>query len=338
MDIPALHGNWVDLGIIIVVLAYLLGGWGRGLILGMIDLLGFLISFAAALKFYPLVGKILIDNFSLTKGIAHASGFLMTGILVEMLFSFLVLILYRQFYKNLTAQTKDKKILSRFFKLDRFLGFIPATGEALIFTAFILTLFMVLPIQGKIKKDIIDSKIGGPLVGRTQSIERQLNSIFGEAVNETLTFLTINASPISEDRVSLGFKATEMKVDEGAEMTMLNLINEERVKAGLRHLSLSFQLQEIGRIHAKDMFSRGYFSHYNPEGQSPFDRMNKAGIEYAAAGENLALAPNVYLAHQGLINSPGHRANILSPDFSKIGIGTVDGGIYGEMFVQEFTN
>ena len=84
------------------------------------------------------------------------------------------------------------------------------------------------------------------------------------------------------------------------------------------------------------MLQRGYFSHYSPEGFSPFDRMDKAGILYDAAGENLALSPNTDIAMQGLLNSPGHRANILSVSFGRIGIGVIDGGIYGEMFCQEF--
>ncbi|KKR88441.1 MAG: SCP-like protein extracellular [Candidatus Gottesmanbacteria bacterium GW2011_GWA2_41_12] len=66
--------------------------------------------------------------------------------------------------------------------------------------------------------------------------------------------------------------------------------------------------------------------------------MKNAGIFYTEAGENLAFAPNVNIAHAGLMNSPGHRANILSPDFGKVGIGVIDGGIYGEMFVQKFTD
>ncbi len=84
------------------------------------------------------------------------------------------------------------------------------------------------------------------------------------------------------------------------------------------------------------MLARGYFSHYTPEGLSPFDRMAKANIAFIAAGENLAFAPNVTLAMQGLMQSPGHRANILSKDFGRVGIGVLDAGIYGEMFVQEF--
>jgi uncharacterized protein YkwD len=66
--------------------------------------------------------------------------------------------------------------------------------------------------------------------------------------------------------------------------------------------------------------------------------MSKASIDFSYAGENLALAPNVDLAMQGLMQSPGHKANILSTNFGQVGIGVIDGGIYGEMFCQEFTN
>jgi uncharacterized protein YkwD len=55
-------------------------------------------------------------------------------------------------------------------------------------------------------------------------------------------------------------------------------------------------------------------------------------------GENLAYAPNLELAHTGLMNSEGHRANILSPDFNKVGIGIEDGGVYGLMVTQVFSN
>ena len=86
------------------------------------------------------------------------------------------------------------------------------------------------------------------------------------------------------------------------------------------------------------MLARGYFSHYTPEGLSPFDRMNQAHISFTYAGENLAFSANVQLAMQGLMNSPGHKANILSSHYHKIGIGVIDAGIYGEMFDQEFTD
>ena len=223
-------------------------------------------------------------------------------------------------------------------KVDNLLGILPAIGEAVIFISFILTLLVSLPIQGHIKNDIVSSKIGGKLINSTQGIETQLNAVFGEAVNETLTFLTVNPNPSSQESVDLGFTVTNGKVDPAAEETMFNLVNMERQKEHLLPLKSSDRLKELARDYARDMFVRGYFSHYNPEGQSPFDRMKKRGITFLAAGENLALAPNVTLAHQGLMNSPGHRANILSSDYGQVGIGVIDGGIYGMLFVQEFTN
>ncbi len=68
------------------------------------------------------------------------------------------------------------------------------------------------------------------------------------------------------------------------------------------------------------------------------DRLNEAAISYSVAGENLALAPTVQTAHNGLMNSEGHRKNILDPEFKKLGVGVIDNGVYGKMFVQVFTD
>jgi uncharacterized protein YkwD len=119
---------------------------------------------------------------------------------------------------------------------------------------------------------------------------------------------------------------------------MFKMVNTERVQHGLAPVFFDAKLRAVARAHSDDMFKRGYFSHYTPEGLSPFDRMKNANIEFLSAGENLALAPTTELAMQGLMNSPGHRANILSPSFGKIGIGVIDGGIYGKMYSQEFTD
>lgn len=338
MTLPSLHGNWVDLIIIFVFVFYLLEGWGRGFILGIIDLGGFLLSFLISLKSYSFVGELLVSNFSIPSGIANAIGFLIAGFFIEVAFSFLVNFFYRKIYPQIKTSLNKQKLLSYLVMTNKILGFIPALGEAGVIVAFILTLLVTLPISGTFKKDIVSSKIGGALVTKTQGVEHTLKQIFGEAVNESLTFLTVNPNPSSEERVDLRFTQKEVKIDEAAETTMLNLVNQERVNNGLRRLSLSFELRELSRDYAKDMLARGYFSHYNFEGESPFDRMEKRKISFLAAGENLALAPNVELANQGLMNSPGHRANILSPDFGKVGIGVIDGGIYGEMFVQEFTD
>jgi uncharacterized protein YkwD len=97
-------------------------------------------------------------------------------------------------------------------------------------------------------------------------------------------------------------------------------------------------IDEVARAYSKTMLQRGFFSHDTPEGQSPFDRMRVGGVDFVVAGENLALAPTVTLAHQGLMDSPGHRANILRPEFGRVGIGAAVADGRGRMFTQNFAN
>ena len=304
--------------------------------MGMIDVGGFLLSFLSSLRFYSFFGGLLVSNFSLPKGIADALGFVVAGVLTEFILSFLINFLNKHVFNKIEGRLWKNKLFAIFENLNSRLGFIPALFEALIFISFLLLLLLSLPLSGRVKNDIVTSKIGGPLIANAQSVERQLKNIFGEAVNDTLTFFTI--SPTSSEKVNLHFKQSNLKIDPESEMTMFELVNQERIKAGFKPLVFNDKLRDVARLHAKDMFERGYFSHYTPEGLSPFDRMKNAGIFYTEAGENLAFAPNVNIAHAGLMNSPGHRANILSPDFGKVGIGVIDGGIYGEMFVQKFTD
>jgi uncharacterized YkwD family protein len=118
---------------------------------------------------------------------------------------------------------------------------------------------------------------------------------------------------------------------------MIDLVNQERAKAGLEPLAVDMRLVVLAREKAQDMIDRGYFSHQSPTYGSPFDMMKAAGITYRTAGENIAGAPTVERAHTALMNSEGHRRNILNPAFDHIGIGIVEGGPYGLMLSQMFT-
>jgi uncharacterized protein YkwD len=148
----------------------------------------------------------------------------------------------------------------------------------------------------------------------------------------------ITVEPGSEERVELPFKVENSKPEPALEEQMLDLVNRERISRGLKPLAADPELVPVARAHSSDMFSRGYFSHYTPEGKDPFERMKDAGIKFRTAGENLALAPTLQLAHTGLMNSPGHRANILNPSFGRMGIGITSGGRRGIMVSQEFRN
>jgi uncharacterized YkwD family protein len=117
---------------------------------------------------------------------------------------------------------------------------------------------------------------------------------------------------------------------------MVNLVNQERINAGVRPMSVNMQLVNIARLKSQDMVNNNYFGHNSPTYGSPFDMMAKAGIKYSTAGENIAGAATTESAHQSLMNSPGHRANILNSSFNQFGIGIAKGSIYGNIFSQEF--
>lgn len=125
----------------------------------------------------------------------------------------------------------------------------------------------------------------------------------------------------------------QIKADE---QQAFQLLNADRRANGLPKLKLNGSLVVLAEKYGKDMITRNFFSHYNPEGQSPFDRMRKQGIHYRYAGENLAVHKTVDAAHRALMNSPGHRANILHPNYTEVGIGVSydkNGSVY---VVQEF--
>jgi len=120
------------------------------------------------------------------------------------------------------------------------------------------------------------------------------------------------------------------------EKKMLDLVNAERQKAGLKPLKADMRLVDISRKKSKDMIENNYFSHTSPTYGSPSNMLKKSGITYRTAGENLAGASDVERAHTNLMNSPGHRSNILNPNYTHIGIGIEKGGPYGKMFTQTF--
>ena len=120
------------------------------------------------------------------------------------------------------------------------------------------------------------------------------------------------------------------------EREMVDLVNQERRKNDLTPLSIDYKVTKVARIKAQDMVDNNYFSHYSPTYGSPFDMLNKFGIEYLRAAENLAGNSNVERAHESLMGSSGHRQNILNPHFTHIGIGIKQSDRYGYIFVQMF--
>jgi hypothetical protein len=82
-------------------------------------------------------------------------------------------------------------------------------------------------------------------------------------------------------------------------------------------------LAAVARTHSQDMSDRGFFGHVSPTTGTPDDRLRGAHLLYAVRGENVALAASARDAHESLMQSPGHRELMLTPDFTHVGIGAV---------------
>lgn len=131
---------------------------------------------------------------------------------------------------------------------------------------------------------------------------------------------------------------TTNKVQNSFEQEVLDLVNQERQKAGLSKLQWSDDLAKVAYNHSKDMSDRNFMSHTNPDGLSPFDRMKNFGISYRTAGENIAAGQSTpQEVMKGWMNSEGHKKNILNANYTHLGVGYYKGnGRYGHYWTQCF--
>lgn len=220
--------------------------------------------------------------------------------------------------------------------LNKVLGVLPGAINGLLWATFLSAFLLLLPVENGIADTVQESKLSAPLLSEATWAGRQFSAVFAEALNHSLRSRSVKVG--EEEAVKLPFTVRRPPVRADLEQRMLALVNMERKRSGLKILAADPEMTAVARKHSVDMFGRGYFSHITPDGLSPFDRMERQGVGFLTAGENLALAQTLTLAHDGLMKSPGHRANILNPAFGRLGIGILDGGIYGLMVTQNFRN
>ncbi|WP_367046918.1 CAP domain-containing protein [Streptomyces sp. Je 1-332] len=118
---------------------------------------------------------------------------------------------------------------------------------------------------------------------------------------------------------------------------VLRLTNAERAAAGLRPLSPDPLLTVAAQNHSADMIARAFYAHTSPDGGEPWHRASAAGSRHRAIGENIACGQRTPAeVVDGWMNSPGHRANILKPSFTHLGVGYAGGGSAGTYWTQLF--
>lgn len=109
------------------------------------------------------------------------------------------------------------------------------------------------------------------------------------------------------------------------EAEVVELANESRADEGLDALECDADMTRAARLHSQDMCDEGYFSHSSLDGRTPWDRMRAQGVQFGRGAENIAQGQgNPASVHSSWMNSPGHRANILTGGLRRIGVGFVD--------------
>ena len=321
-----MYPNLIDVGLLLMVALSAWSGYSRGLILSLLDLVRWIGGWLLAIFLYrPIsnaIGSVTGGDDTLRIPVVFLALVVIFGVVIQLVGWRLIRRIPAEYHMNLP---------------NRLLGIIPGLFNGLILAAILSGLLFAIPLSDNFSEQVQDSRVAGELAVVTDTIENTLTPIFEPALRQTLTRIQ-TIEPGSDETVELPFKVTNAKPAPELEERMLELVNQERTSRGLKPLTMDEELRQVARAHSEDMFVRGYFSHYTPEGKDPFQRMRDAGVTFRTAGENLALAPTLQLAHTGLMNSPGHRANILHPQFGRVGIGILDGGRRGLMVSQEFRN
>ncbi len=316
--------NYIDLLLIAIILLATWHGWRNGFLVSITEILIWLGSFLTALLFSEFIAVALYKLFKISILWLRPLSFIL-----------LLAVFSRIIYATCDRITDNIPEWKHEHRLNKLIGIIPGLFSGL-FYALLFSLFFLLYPVGEATKEAKQSIIARALTQKPDWAGEKVNNMLNDLRNKFGRSLTI--FPNGKEIIPLPFKVEAPKLRRELEIGMLDMINKEREESGLSALIFDEELAEVARTHSKDMFRRGYFSHYDPEGKSPFDRIRNEGIQFRIAGENLALAQNLSLAHSGLMESPAHRANIQHKSFGRVGIGILDGGYNGLMITQLFRN
>jgi uncharacterized protein YkwD len=318
--------NAVDAVLLVALGLFALDGMRRGFVAGTLAILGAAATLVAALRGYPWVAGWINERYAWPPLLANVAGFLAVLVVAHLAVTLLVRLLLALF-------RPVRRLLGPLALLDHLLGLAPGLLQGLIVAALVLTPLYLFPISAPLAEAINQSALASRLARQASAMLPPLEQLAGQLAGTGLVFRTRIIQP--EEGVRLPAQANPVP-DPAAETSMLDLVNEERARAGLRPLVMDEGLRAVARRHSEEMFRLGYFAHTSPVSGTLPDRLRRAGIAFDIAGENIAYAPAVEVAHSGLMASPGHRANILAPHFTRVGIGVMSAGLHGRMFTQDF--
>lgn len=322
-----MHGvNWVDVALIVIVGLGALAGTRRGFLRGTIDLLVIIASIFAAAYAYHWVAEFISGRFHTSVVLASVIGFAVVALAVQIAISTLILAPLAPW-----IATARHVPVSR--QMDALLGLVPGALKGLAVAMAVVLALVLLPFGSGIDPSLGRSAVAQRLLSGANQIASDADGRAGINLSDFM----IVTEPASDTGMRLPFTVTSgLRASSSDEDEMLKMVNTARSEHGLAPLMSDPQLKQVATAHSREMLELGYFAHVSPLHGSPTDRLDAASIHYTAAGENIAYAPTVDVAERGLMRSPGHRANILSDQFTRVGIGVIVTPFGTRMFTQEF--
>ena len=317
----------IDAALVLLIAAAVWGGYRSGFIATTYGLATWIVSFAAAVLFQAQAALI-VERFGVSAALTRPIGFIVVLVLIEALFSIAG-------FFALTPIVRAVHRVRPIERADRVLGIFPAAARALFVLGIVLAALVVSPVSSDYKATIESSRIARGLIDQISVLQPTLARLSGQLGGESVPLFVTRLGEDQRETLDLP-NDLSLSPDAVAERQMFDLVNEERTSLGLRALIWDDRLLPVARQHSEEMFRLKYFAHQSPVSGTPFDRLKTAGITYSRAGENLAYAQSVSVAHRGLMQSPGHRENVLRPEFTHIAIGVISAGPYGRMFTQLF--
>jgi uncharacterized protein YkwD len=317
--------NPVDAAVLALIGVAAWYGYRAGFIATTYSLASWILAVAAALAFAGPATAIVEIVARLPTPLASTIGFVLTIVVMEALFSAAGYIAIRP----IVALVRRSPVSAA----DRILGTLPATIRSLFIVALAVLAIEALPFGSDVHAAVETSRTGRTVNAQILTFKPQIEAFTGQLGGSGLLVTRIGED--QTERLDLP-DGIELAPDPIAERQLVDLVNGERTQRGLIALAWDERLVPIARSHSEEMFKLKYFSHESPVSGSPFDRLKSAGVSYSRAGENLAYAQSISVAHRALMDSPGHRENILRSEFTRIGIGVINGGIYGRMVTQLF--
>jgi uncharacterized protein YkwD len=306
--------NLLDIAIILLLITGVGMGIQRGFLRTSLDLIVLVTAaFAGAYLYRPIAGW-----FESTFG---AQGAMINALSLVIGALGVLLVLNMIIAWTVTPHLVAIRFLPPVRLADSGFGIIPGLIYGVLFGAMITLMLGLVSIGDSVDSALAESSLAKQLRAGATSATTGLASRTGMDLAD-FTYIVVPEEDTSYRVPPTG--DSDLGEAEGDEAELIDLVNQERLERGIHPLTFDPELVPIARAHSQEMLELGYFAHVSPNTGTLGDRLNSAGYQFMSAGENLAYAPDVRVAHRGLMQSDGHRENILDSSFERIGIGILE--------------